>query len=61
MGIPIAVNYANCFMVHSETNLWQDYEKNFRKEPTLRLRFIDDVFVVWIGSEAEFKACVCYF
>ena len=32
---PMAVNYANCFMEHFETNLLQDYMKIFRKGPTL--------------------------
>ena len=35
METPMVVNYANCFMGHSETNLLQDYKKKFRKEPTL--------------------------
>ena len=44
---------ANCFTGHFETNLMQDYKKKITKEPTLWLRFIDDAFIVWTGSEAE--------
>ena len=33
----------------------QDYKEIFRKEPRLLLRFIDDVVIVWTGSEVEFN------
>ena len=31
MGTPIAVNYANCFMRHFETNLLQGYNKKLQR------------------------------
>ena len=55
MGTPMAVNYANYFMGYFETDLFQNYKKKFTKEPTLWLRFINDVFLGWIGSKAEFN------
>ena len=31
----------------------QDCKKKVRKEPTPMLKFIDDVFIAWTGSNAE--------
>ena len=42
-------------MGHFETKLLQDYKKKFRKVTALWLRFIDDVFIIWPGSQAEFR------
>ena len=42
-------------MGHFETNLLQDYNKTFKKELTLWLRIIDDVFIVWTEYEAKFN------
>ena len=53
IGTPMAGNCANCFTGYFETNLLQGYKKKITKEPTLWLRFIDDAFIVWTGSEAE--------
>ena len=52
---PMTVNSGNCFMGRFETNLLQYYKKKIRKKPTLWLRFIYDVFIVWTESEAEFN------
>ena len=61
MGTPMAVSYANCFMGHFGTNLLRNYKKRFRKEPTLWLKFIDEVFILWSRSEAEFNHFIKFY
>ncbi len=55
MGTPMAVNYANCFMGRFEEEMLSKYEAQHGRRPALWLRFIDDVFVVWQGSSADFN------
>ena len=52
MGTPMAVSYANIFMSEFEQRLLHDYEQGYKRKPALWLRFIDDIFLVWIGDEA---------
>ena len=60
MYTPMAVNYANCFMGQYENHLLDSYEQQYGKRPALWLRFIDDVFVVWQGTAAEFNHFIQY-
>ena len=60
MGTPMAVSYANIFMSEFEQCLVQDYEQRYKHKPVLRLRFIDDTFLVWIGNETSLKSFLKY-
>ena len=60
MGTPMAVSYANIFMSEFEQRLLQDYEQRYKHKLTLWLRFIDDVFLVWIGDETSLKSFLKY-
>ena len=60
MGTPMAVNYANLFMGRYEEDLLSTYEQRYGKRPALWLRFIDDIFVVWQGTQEEFKHFIEY-
>ena len=60
MGTPMAVSYANIFMSEFEQRLLQDYEQRQKHKPALWLRFIDDIFLVWIGDEALLKSFLKY-
>ena len=51
MGTPMAVNYANLFMSSFENDLLADYSSIHGTQPFLWLRYIDDIFFVWVGSE----------
>jgi hypothetical protein len=53
MGTPMAVNFANLFMSKFETDMLQSYEQQHGKRPTVWLRYIDDVFIVWHGSDSD--------
>ena len=55
MGTPMAVNFANFFMSRFENKLLQDYEKQTGLKPALWQRFIDDIFLVWVGDEKGLK------
>ena len=55
MGTPMAVNFANLFMGEFEKNLLAEYELTYQQLPYLFLRFIDDVFIIWTGSESDLK------
>ena len=55
MGTKCAPSYANIFMGQLETNII--YDKN--KDKSLRyLRYIDDIFMIWIGSKDELDKLV---
>ena len=60
MGTPMAVNYANLFMSSFEQRLLESFEKDFHQKPYLWLRFIDDIFFVWVGSEETLQAFIEY-
>ena len=53
MGTPMAVNFANLFMSKFETNMLNDFYKKYGIRPKLYLRYIDDVFFVWVGDKAS--------
>ena len=57
MGSRVSPNYANLFM--------GDFEKraieSFPVKPLLFLRFIDDIFVLWSGSEASLQQFFVHF
>ena len=56
MGTSMAVSYANIFMSVFKQHLLYDYEQRYKCKPALWLRFIDDIFLVWIGDEASLKS-----
>ena len=58
MGTPMAVNYANLFMASFETDLLNDFVSEHGSKPFLWLRYIDDVFFVWVGSEESLHVFV---
>ena len=60
MDTPMAVSYTNIFMSEFEQHLLQDYEQRYKHKPALWLRFIDDIFLVWIGDEASLKSFLKY-
>ena len=47
----MAVNFANFFMDNFEEDLLKEYESKHSMKPFILQRYIDDVFVVWVGSE----------
>jgi hypothetical protein len=49
MGTAMAPSYANLFMAELESNLLGRYHY----KPHLWLRFIDDIFMIWLHSEKE--------
>ena len=55
MGTSMAVNFANLFMGKFESEMLQSYADQFGKRPALWLRYIDDVFIVWIGNAEDLK------
>ena len=60
MGTSMAVSYANIFMSEFKQRLLHDYEQGYNRKPALWLRFIDDIFLVWIGDEASLKSFLKY-
>ena len=50
MGKKFAPNYANLFMANWEAEALKTCEK----QPLVYLRFLDDIFVIWTHSEADF-------
>ena len=60
MCTPMAVSYANIFMSEFKQHLLQDYTQKNKYKPALWLRFIDDIFLVWIGDEASLKSFLIY-
>ena len=59
MGTPMAVSYANIFMSEFK-RLLHGYEQRYKPKPTLWLRFIDNIFLVWIADEASLKSFLKY-
>ena len=55
MGTPMAVNFANLFMASFEEAMLNEYFKQHGKRPNTWLRYIDDIFFVWTGSEESLK------
>ena len=55
MGTGMAVNYANLFMASFEEDMLEEYFKKTGLRPSTWLRFIDDIFFVWQGSEETLK------
>ena len=55
MGTPMAVNFSNCFMSSFEKKMLQCYEQIYGLKPALWLRYIDDIFIVWVGDTVSFK------
>ena len=52
MGTKCALTYANIFMgILEETNVYPF----FKRKMQLYLRYIDDNFYIWTGSENELK------
>ena len=51
MGTPMAVNFANLFMSKLEEEMLSKYRTEFGSGPVIWLRYIDDVFLIWKGSQ----------
>ena len=52
MGTPMAPSYANIYMGRIEKEILAEYERKTGLRPTVWLRFLDDIFMVWPhGSE----------
>ena len=51
MGTPMAVNFANLFMSKLESDMLNEFNNNHGTRPQLWLRFIDDIFFVWVGDK----------
>ena len=60
MGTPMAVSFANLFMSKFETNLLDDYKKEYQKGPVMWIRYIDDVFFVWDHNQEELMHFLSY-
>ena len=56
MGTKLAPSYANRFMGNLEKKLFQGYHK----KPTVFLRFIDDIFMIFPGMEPELEDFISY-
>ena len=50
-GKPMAPNYANLFMDHSEQNLLRDYFQKTGLSPLVWFRFMDDIFFIWTRNK----------
>ena len=55
MGTPMAVNFANLFLAEFEERLLDAYQKEYKISPHTWLRYIDDVFFIWTGTEDSLK------
>ena len=55
MGTRVAPTYANLFMGKLEKQLLQNCPENLKRFLHTWKRYIDDVLVIWTGSEAEFE------
>ena len=55
MGTPMAVNFANLFMAKFEEEMLAEYEKQHGLKPNTWLRYIDDIFFIWCGTEESLK------
>ena len=47
----MAVNFANLFMAKFEADLLGEFKRLHSSKPVAWLRFIDDIFFVWNGTE----------
>ena len=56
MGTGVAPNYANLFMDHFETKALE----NWPLKPSLWLRFIDDIFMIWTHGEDNLNKFITY-
>ena len=56
MGTAMAPSYANLFMSDLETGLLQ----NHPKKPYLWVRYIDDIFAIWLHSEKDLEDFIKY-
>ena len=56
MGTGVAPNYANLFVDRFETKDSDGWDK----KPLLWLRFIDDIFMIWIHGLDELQKCIKY-
>ena len=56
MGTAAAPNYANIFMDRFETKALE----NWPLRPLLWLRFIDDIFMIWIYGEDKLQEFITY-
>ena len=54
MGTPMAVNFANLFMGKFEREMLLAYKSQFKLQPAVWLRYIDDVFIIWTGERDQF-------
>ena len=48
------------YLSEFEQGLLHDYQQRYKHKPALWLRFIDDIFLVWIGNDASFIAFFKY-
>ena len=60
MGSDMAVNYANLFMTKLEHDMLREYEQLSGKRPLIWLRFIDDIFFVWLHDETSLKEFITF-
>ena len=56
----MVVSYSNIFLSVFEQHLLHDYEQIYKRKPALWLRFIDDIFLVWIGDKASLETFLKY-
>ena len=55
MGTPMAVNFANLFMIKFESEMLRDFEAANGIRPALWLRYIDDIFFIWTEDDSSLK------
>ncbi|XP_077117073.1 uncharacterized protein LOC143773549 [Ranitomeya variabilis] len=60
MGTPVACTFANLFLAVFEENYVYSAKNAFLKHIRLFLRYVDDVFLVWDGTEEEFEDFVSH-
>ena len=60
MGTSMAVNFANLFMAKLETEMLNAYEAEHGTRPLLWIRYIDDVFCLWRGSETSLQHFIAF-
>ena len=53
MGTPMAVNYANIFLDKFENEMLNAYEEKHKLRPSIWIRYIDDIFLIWKGTKEE--------
>ena len=60
MGTPMAPGYANLYMGKVERELLQQYESETGLRPAVWLRYLDDIFFVWLHGEEELRKFIAY-